>query len=159
MDTPDIELLLAPALMISACGVLMIAASTRATSVMNQVHTMHRERIELVSRLHAEKRAPTAAERVRVDGLELLSESMLIRARALRLGMIGIVLCVMLMLLCSVSLGIGPMRSAAVPLFLTGVASLFGSMSAHLYELARSLTEARIEHRRSRSLKIPGEQD
>lgn len=137
----------------------MIAASTRAASVMSQVHAMHRERIDLVSRFHAERRAPTEAERVRVDGLELLSESMLIRARALRFGMIGIVLCVMLMLLCSVALGMRPVRPAAVPLFLAGVASLFGAMSAHLYELARSLTEARVEHRRSQGLKIPGDHD
>lgn len=157
MTTPDVQDLVAPVVMISACGVLMIAASTRAANVMSQVHSMHRERVELFARLHRDERGPTPAERVRAEGLELLTHSMLVRARWLRLGMVGIVLCVVMMLLCSGALAFGGARAAAVPLFVAGAAALLAAMGAHLVELARSLTEARLEHERSERFRLPPE--
>jgi len=151
MATPAVGDLVAPAVMISACGVLMIAASTRHASVISQLHGLHRERVDLVSRLAHQRREPNHAETVRLEGLELLSHSMLRRARALRLGLLGITACVIAMICTTVALAVSPVDGGGAPavgLFFVGVACLLAAMLAHVYEIAASLQQVELEHDR-----------
>ena len=150
--------LIAPAAMISACGVLTIASSTRHGAILAWIHELHREKIELLER--AEHGRPLGAvERYRLEGIELLSHRMLRRAWFNRSGLIGILVCVGLMICSSLSLAsieatLLP-ASVAITCFVLGACALLVGTVLHILEIALSLDEARLEHARVEALGHP----
>lgn len=149
-----IQQLVAPVVMISACGLLCLALYNRLAVVVTRLRGFNYERFTVTGRLgrlgpEARTGARALQLQARLDMLERQVESILARARLLRNALISLILGALCMLACSLAIGISilafPAQFAAIGLFLVGVASMFVGMLLALIELTRSLDPVTIE--------------
>ena len=138
-----IQPFLAPAVMISAGGLLCLAQFARFTAIIAQVRTFNQERLAALQ--DADRAEPTrrALLERRAQGLERQADKVLVHARtvknALRLFVGGVLLMVLCSLTVGASLMFAPLEVAAVAIFVIGLALTLAGLCLVLAELRLSL--------------------
>ena len=144
-----IQPFLAPAVMVSAGGLLCLAQFARFTSVIAQVRAFNRERFSALQ--EAERADPGRRELLhqRSQGLEHQAGRVLAHAVTVRNGLRFLVGGILLMVACSLTIGaslvLEPLGVAALALFVLGLASTFAGLCLVLVELRVSLDVIKFE--------------
>ena len=145
-----IQPFLAPAVMVSAGGLLILAQFARFTAVVAQVRTFNRERLSALK--EAERADPGRRELLlqRAQGLEHQAGRVLAHAATVKNALRFLVGGILLMVLCSLTIGaslvFAPLGVAALALFVLGLASTFAGLCLVLAELRVSLEVIEFEH-------------
>ena len=154
-----IQELLAPVVLISACGLLCVAMYNRLASIVARIRQFHHERVEVLTKLEHGDPERACTLHNRFEGLGHQAQHMLCRARFVRAALIQLISTVMLMLTCSLSIGLTPlshvMQTVAVALFVAGVMSMLVAMAFTIRELTLSLKDVTYEHERIGALMTP----
>ncbi len=151
-----IQPFLAPAVMVSAGGLLCLAQFARLTAVVAQARAFNRERLSALQ--EAERADPGRRELLhqRSQGLEHQAGRVLAHAvtvkNALRLLVGGILLMVACSLTIGASLVLEPLGVAALALFVLGLLSTFAGLCLVLGELRVSLDAIEFEHQHLNAL-------
>lgn len=151
MMEATIQQLLAPVVMISACGLLCMAMYARLSNIVGRLRQFHHERYEALTRLSQGSGSEQAALLRRSDGLEKQAHDMFDRARLIRNTLVCLVGCVACMLISSLSLGLAmwvdSFQKIAFALFVIGVGSMLAGMVMALLELRIALRQVMFEHK------------
>jgi hypothetical protein len=145
-----IQPFLAPAVMFSAGGLLCAAQFARLTSVVSQVRAFNRERLAALQEV--DRAEPQRRELLlqRVRGLEHPAGGVLAHARTVKNALRFLVCGILLMVLCSLTVGASmlfqALEAAALGLFVLGLVSTFVGLCLVLSELRVSLDLATFEH-------------
>lgn len=164
-DTLDtlIQALLAPVVMISACGLLILSTSARQTFLLTRVRTLHRERVEAFLE-DPQTLSPRrlAVRRLRLQDIDRQTEQLLGRLRLTRDAMLLLFACIAAMVLSSLAHGLALFASAAeytaIALFIIGMLCTLAAMLASAVEIARSLEAIRFENARIQDLESLAEE-
>lgn len=148
-----IQLLIAPVVMISACGLLCLALYNRLAAIVSRARAFHKERFDIEMKLAApDPPAGMIGEhlRRRFDSLAEQADGVLARARKVRsalLAFLGVILC---MLASSLALGLSLARPGfgglALALFLAGVCLGCAGTLLAMLELTRALDPITMEY-------------
>lgn len=150
-----IEVFVAPVVMISANGLLCLAFYNRMAAIVNRTRAINKERFDLFARLAALANQPGNAPEVahvkkRLEILDELGHQLFDRARMIRDSLICLLVTVLLMLGCSLDLGITPLFPAlgwlAPTLFVGGLAVMMMGVLKAIQELRASLSPLTFEH-------------
>lgn len=143
-----IQAILAPALMISACGLLLLGLNNRYTTVVNRIRLLNDEKRRKLS-------DPEGIDREYVDALRFESvmrqiPSLLIRANHLRRALIFLWLAVVSCLISSVFLGAGLFISAngavlAVWIFMFGLLAAAAGVVFALFDITLAYKVLKLE--------------
>ena len=150
-----IALILAPVVLISACGLLCLTFYNRMAVLTARIRSFNAERFELLEKIHQEpptlppETKPLLPLRARLRGLEGQTDAILYRARLIRRTLVCLVSCIIGMLLCSLTLGLGliipHLDFAALSFFTLGMLAMLIAMVTALMELQLSLKPVSLE--------------
>jgi hypothetical protein len=150
-----IQLLVAPVVMVSACGLLCLALYNRLAAVVGRLRAMAKEEVDTLARLSlagAEpgKKTPERRLRARVTTLEEQVDHVMSRARLIRAALTCLLSAVLCMLVCSLALGLSVVARAfatvALGAFFAGVLVMIAGVILALGELRIALVPAALEH-------------
>lgn len=154
-DPSVIQQLVAPAVMVPACGLLLLSTTARMNTVLARIRTFHRERLDAWRSDEAPGSAGARVRELRVEGLEHQTHRLLARARLLRItmltlfGAIGCFLLTMLLLAARLLLPETlPLDTGSVTVFVVGVVFMVGAMCTSALEVFRILETVTYEHKR-----------
>ena len=156
--------LLAPVVLISACGLMIMSLNARTMTSKSRIRQLHHERLEIVE-LAASSGGATPTQRLRYEGVGNQSNNLLRRLRLMRASLMFMVGCVVLMLISSLSIGIAGLADGslfdefAVITFVAGILSMLAGAATFLFELRISLKEVAYEHQRILALTLPKSKD
>jgi hypothetical protein len=152
LNLETIERLLAPVVLISACGLLAMAQYNRLAAIVARIRQYHHERVDVFRLMEMSEGDDDPTLRLRFDGVYHQACHMLRRARLTRNALIGMVSCVLLMLACSLAIGASAVwpeiEWVVIALFVAGLVSMFAAMVLALLELRISLQQVEYEHKR-----------
>ncbi|MEL6739263.1 MAG: DUF2721 domain-containing protein [Planctomycetota bacterium] len=158
-DPGVIQQLVAPAVMVPACGLLLLSTTARMNTVLARIRTFHHERLEAWRREEIPGSAGARVRALRVEGLEHQTHRLLMRARLLRLTMLGLFAAIACFLLTMLLLAArliapesAPLYTAAVGVFVAGVLAIVGAIVTSTAEVARILETVDYEHDRVESI-------
>ena len=152
--------LLAPVVLISACGLMIMSLNARTMTSQARIRQLHHERLE-IAELADESGSVTPTQRHRYEGVGNQSINLLSRLRLMRASLMCMVACVVLMLISSLSIGIAGINADslfdefAITSFVTGMFSMLAGATTFLVELKISLKEITYEHDRILTLELP----
>jgi hypothetical protein len=138
-----IEAILAPALGISAVGLLLLSLSNRYSTIINRIRLLNDERRKL-SKLLGEKGELPYPENVRFMSITHQREELLLRSRYVRNAILSMQSAVGMFVLSSVTIAINLFITThflqALPLliFIVGMCSVFAGMVFYAMEVHRS---------------------
>ncbi len=150
-----IQLLVAPVVMISACGLLCLALYNRLAAIVSRARTFHKERFEVTGKLTAAEANPEDSVlaqqlRNRVETLDDQVSQILRRAVLIRNALVCLLVAILCMLGCSVSLGLSSLNAMfgylALLMFSLGVLVMMAAMALAIVELLRALDPVALEH-------------
>lgn len=154
----SLQPLLAPVVLISACGLTIMALNARAMSSKSRIRQLHHERLEICEKANQTGGA-TATQHLRYEGVGAQSTNILFRLRLIRAALMCMVGCVALMLISSLLIGIHSfIQYSPVPaftVFILGMLSMLSGAVIFLAELKLSLKEVAYEHDRMMRLELP----
>lgn len=156
--------LLAPVVLISACGLMIMALNARAMTSKSRIRQLHHERLE-IAEFAAAKCSVTPTQRLRYQGVGEQSVHLLARLRLMRVALMCMVGCVVLMLFSSLSIGLANLDDdnlfdeLAVATFVSGIVCMLAGTVTFLIELRVSLKEITYEHQRILALELPEPED
>ncbi len=148
-----IQTLVAPVVMISACGLLVLAFYNRLAVLVSRVRAFNHERLELLEELQ-EAPADQSTDRKdtlkrRLDAIQLQVLEILKRSRLIRNTLVCLVICIKCMVICSLFLGLSMVSHdfeyGALLFFCAGMIILLFGMVFALMELVRCLTPVALE--------------
>lgn len=151
--------LLAPVVLISACGLMIMALNARAMTSRSRIRQLHHERLEIAELAEATRRV-TSTQRLRYLGVGEQSIHLLARLKLMRASLMCMVGCVALMLTSSLFIGIANLDSdylfdeLAIATFVAGIVCMLAGAITFLIELSASLTEVTYEHQRMQALNL-----
>ncbi|MEM7755307.1 MAG: DUF2721 domain-containing protein [Planctomycetota bacterium] len=159
-DPGVIQQLVAPAVMIPACGLLLLSSTARMNTVLARVRAFHSERLDV---WRSEHEAGTRHDRVRtlrLEGLQRQTDRLLVRASLLRATMVQLFCAVVCNLVTVIGLALRLVVSeepttvyvASVWVFMCGIVFMLGAMVTSVLEVKRILETVRYEHERVESL-------
>ena len=158
MLTETLQPLLAPVVLISACGLLIMALNARVMTAKGRIRQLHNERLAIHERT-AEAGHATPAQTLRFEGVGVQSSHLLCRLGMIRGALMCLVVCVVMMLACSLLIGLHGLHDMfshlAVGAFVLGILSMLIGTTIFLAELRVSLREVRYEHERLMMLTLP----
>jgi hypothetical protein len=99
-----IQLILAPGIMINACGLLLLSISNKFTSVLNRIRALTEEKRKLV--FHETKREILPVETQRIESITRQVSGLLFRARLIRNAVFCYLLAVGMFVATSLFIGI-----------------------------------------------------
>ncbi len=124
-----IQLILAPAVMISACGLLLLGISNKFSIVLNRIRLLNDEKRRLH---HRSSDAPLSSrEQARFENLTMQIERLMSRAKLIRNSLLCYIIAVALFVLTSLIIGadffVGtmPFRNVTIGAFLIGMILVF----------------------------------
>jgi hypothetical protein len=136
MQTPEalsviqvIQLMLAPAVMINACGLLLLGISNKFSAVVGRVRLLNEEKRKLFSR--ASERDYTTVENQRLESIARQLDRLLRRARMVRNSLVCYSSAVALFVLTSLLIGMNyflplfNLRAVIIGLFMFGLVIFF----------------------------------
>jgi hypothetical protein len=150
-----IQLLVAPVVMISACGLLCLALYNRMAVMISRARAFHKEQFEAMARLgsaSARQADPALIQTLhhRVETLNVQVMTILRRAALVRNALILLLGTVLCMLGCSIALGLSlfsPVFNAiALACFLLGIGAMIVAMILAIWELSRAFDSVHLEH-------------
>lgn len=150
-----IETFVAPVVMISANGLLCLAFYNRLAAVISRMRALNKERFDLFTRLSAisaerQDTAEVAHVKKRLEILDELGHQLFERVRLVRDSLICLLVTILLMLGCSLDLGITPLLPRiswlAPTFFVSGVAVMMLGVLRAIQELRRALATIAFEH-------------
>lgn len=156
--------LLAPVVLISACGLMIMSLNARTMSSKSRIRQLHHERLEIVELAEASG-GVTPTQRLRYEGVGNQSNNLLCRLRLMRASLMCMVGCVVLMLISSLFIGIAGINAdsvfdeLAIVSFIVGILSMLAGAATFLVELRISLKEITYEHERMLALTLPESKD
>jgi hypothetical protein len=163
MNLTIIQQLLAPVVMISACGLLCLALFNRLATIVARIRQFNRERLDQNLRRRGAAIAAQRAMTLLGSALERQIPRMLHRARLIHRALIGLVSCVICMLISSLGIGLAHLEpavlSVAIGCFVLGIGCMLGGMSVALRELTISLADVELEARVLDELPPPSESE
>lgn len=154
-----VQSLIAPVVMISACGLLCLALYNRLAAIVNRARIFNKERHDLQIKLSMlGEQAPEPVEvpemRRRLGLLDAQAGQILMRGKMIRASLVALLATILCMLGCSMALGLSAipvLADSAVWLalgfFVAGVASMAWSVWLAIKELGRALDPVAIEWR------------
>lgn len=141
-----VKALVAPVIMISACGLLCLALYNRLAAIVGRARAFHKERFDTLhkaSELGPEQAETKARLLHRAQTLADQGGQILRRATLIRNGLMCLLACVALMICCSLCLGLASISSSAQALaliaFVSGTLSMLGGIVYALIELTHAL--------------------
>lgn len=149
-----IQLLVAPVIMISASGLICLALYNRLAMIVTRARAFHKERfgeVTRLTRLPLDEQGSLEARQIRnrINLLDEQSRHILVRAKLIRDSLKRLIVTILLMLGCSLLLGLTMVLEqaiyAALAFFAIGVLTMAGSMFLALAELNISLKPVSLE--------------
>jgi hypothetical protein len=145
-----IQLLVAPVVMISACGLLCLAFYNRLAVVVNRIRAFNQERLAILDRLDGPAiETPRGDLRLRAEAIDRQVLEIMKRARLVRNTLVGLVVCIICMVVTSLCVGLSiwlpGMAYVALGVFVAGMLTLLGAMIVALMELQRSLQPVALD--------------
>ena len=145
-----IQPILAPAVMFSAGGLLCLAQFARFNAIIGQIRTFDRERLATLKEAENAQVQQRELLLQRATGLEVQSDQVLAHAVVVRNALRFLVGGIMLMVLCSLSVGASlifePFAVGAIGLLVLGLISTFIGLCLVFTELRVSLKPLEFEH-------------
>ena len=155
-DATLIQQLLAPVLIIPACGLLILSASARLSALLARIRAMHADRLEVFQSNDEENPRAAAVRAVQLEGLEQQTHAMLRRATMQRNALQLLFCSVGLMAISSLMLGVSVLAPGldivAGAAFIAGLVLVLIAMVCCVVEMAGALDPIRYEHKRIESL-------
>ena len=104
-----IQLMLAPAIMISACGLLLLGINNKYSLVVNRIRLLNEEKRDLLLKIGAER--STTDENVRVESTSIQIKELVYRAKHVRNSVLSYTTAVALFVATSLLLGVSSVMS------------------------------------------------
>lgn len=104
-----IQLMLAPAIMISACGLLLLGINNKYSLVTNRIRLLNEEKRELLSKLGTE--SSTTEDNVRIESTAVQIKELVYRAKLVRNSVLSYTTAVALFVGTSLLLGVSSVMS------------------------------------------------
>ena len=150
MGTQTIQQLLAPVVLISACGLLCLALYNRLATIVARIRQFNRERVDELLRMRgAPETVRRTLERHR-EGLEAQVPGMLRRARLIHLALQCFAWTIAILLVSSLLIGVSmllpPAQWVALGVFVAGVVCMLTGVGCAIAELHQSLAQVEFEH-------------
>lgn len=150
-----IEQLVAPAVMIPACGLLLLSTTARLNTVLGRIRAFHHEQLE-VWRLEVDAGSRSARVRdLRLEGLGAQTERLLKRVKLMRITMLLLFFAISCNLLASLGLagelileGQDGLRVGAITVFICGLLAMLIAMATSAREVWMAMGSVRYEHER-----------
>jgi hypothetical protein len=145
-----IQSILAPALMISGCGLLILALFNRYAIQHNRIRLLNDERRKIYKTVSRDEELPEA-DKIRINSLEFQINNLLNRARMLHNAILYIIISIIFFILSSLAIAVvlflPKLIFAIFPLivFLSGMVSLFIGVMITANEIRLSFTNIRVE--------------
>ena len=162
MLVETLQPLLAPVVLISACGLMIMALNARTMTAKARIRQLHLERLTITENA-AQVGSASATQRLRYEGVGNQSDNLLRRLVLMRAALMSMVGCVVLMLVSSLLTGLhGVLEITSIPavtIFVLGVLSMLAGAVVFLMELRLSMREIAYEHRRIMALTLPGDDE
>jgi hypothetical protein len=148
-----IALLVAPVVMISACGLLCLAIYNRMAAVVGRARVFLKERFDAMAKLSTlelESQASPDAHilRLRIATLDTMNDHIIRRAKLLRRSLMCLLASVICMLACSLTLGLSLLirvEIIALVIFIVGVIVMAAGIVLAMLELRRALDPLMLE--------------
>lgn len=155
-----IQQLVAPAVMIPACGLLLLSSTARLNTVLARIRIFHKERLDVWCQDPDEASRSGRVRTLRLDGLEAQTHKLLGRARLLRITMLqlfGAITCNLLSVFgLALDYAVGesslPFYTASVFVFLFGIGGMLGAMVTSVLEVRQITETVEFEHDRVEKL-------
>ena len=134
-----IQLMLAPGLMISACGLLLLGMNNKYSLVVNRIRLLNEERRRAIRKTTEEKDF-NYQETQRLESISMQIASLVFRVKLVRNAVLSYTIAVALFVLTSLSIGFGflleitKMNSFITLLFLLGMVSVLCGVIFAAYE-------------------------
>jgi hypothetical protein len=149
MGAHVISQLLAPVVLISACGLISLALYNRLAAIVGRLRQFHHERIQQLAHLEKAGTSEQVVMQARITELQTQSDQVLRRARLVRNAVMALLACIASMLLCSLAIGLSMsfrvMDTAALVLFVLGLLLMLFGIGLALWELADALKQVEYE--------------
>jgi hypothetical protein len=104
-----IQLMLAPAIMISACGLLLLGINNKYSLVVNRIRLLNEEKRRLMIKIG--EKTPSTDDNVRLESISIQITSLVYRSRLVRNSVLSYTLAVALFVVTSLVLGISSVLS------------------------------------------------
>ncbi len=144
-----IQLILAPGVMINACGLLLLAISNKFTSVLNRIRAFTEEKRKL--KLNASDREFHPLEKHRVDSIDRQLVGLLSRARLIRNSIFCYLAAVGLFVATSICIGIDffvptvQLRTLILFAFLSGMIVVFVGVFFGVLDIMKGFNIVKFE--------------
>ncbi|MDP2038330.1 MAG: DUF2721 domain-containing protein [Ignavibacteria bacterium] len=119
-----IQLMLAPAVMISACGLLLLGINNKYSLVVNRIRLLNEEKRRLMTKIG--EKAPTTDDNVRFESIATQIKALTYRARLVRNTVLCYTTSVALFVTTSLILGVSSVLSLSKLNFLIIITFLLG---------------------------------
>lgn len=106
-----IQLMLAPAIMISACGLLLLGMNNRYSLVVNRIRLLNEEKRRLLLKIG--EKPPSLDENIRLESISKQISFLVYRVKLVRNSVISYAIAVALFVITSILIGV----SSVLPLF------------------------------------------
>jgi len=134
-----IQLMLAPGIMISACGLLLLGMNNKYSLVVNRIRLLNEERRKAIHKT-TEDKTFNYQETQRLESISMQITSLVYRVKLVRNAVLCYTVAVALFVLTSLSIGFGflfeitRLNSFITPLFLLGMISVLCGVIFAAYE-------------------------
>jgi len=149
MNVSVIQQILAPVVMISACGLLCMGLYNRLSTIIARIRQFNRERMEHSIRQRGAADTVKRTLELHSDALDRQIPGMLRRARLIHKALLCLVACVIGMLASSLLIGsamLAPvLLNGAIACFVFGMTSMLVGMAFAFRELTLSLSQVELE--------------
>ncbi len=119
-----IQLMLAPAVMISACGLLLLGINNKYSLVVNRIRLLNEEKRRLMMKIG--EKTPSTQDNVRLESIAIQISALVYRAKLVRNSVLSYTLAVALFVLTSLTLGISSVLSLGKLNFIIIITFLLG---------------------------------
>ncbi len=144
-----IQLMLAPGLMISACGLLLLGMNNKYSLVVNRVRLLNEERRRNLNKMQDKDLNPQ--ENIRFESLTKQLEKLVFRVKLVRNAVLFYTIAVALFVITSLLIGFGylldltRLNSFITTLFLLGMVSVFCGVIFAAYETYKGYEIVKFE--------------
>ena len=144
-----IQLMLAPGLMISACGLLLLGMNNKYSLVVNRVRLLNEERRRSLNKMQDKDLNPQ--ENIRFESISKQLEQLVLRVRLVRNAVLSYTIAVALFVITSLLIGFGylfdltRLNSFITALFLFGMVSVFIGVVFAAYETYKGYEIVKFE--------------
>lgn len=144
-----IQLMLAPGLMISACGLLLLAMNNKYSLVVNRIRLLNEEKRRFISKVSGKEFS--YEETVRIESISLQIKKLVFRARLVRNAVLSYTIAVALFVITSLLIGfkfifdVEKLGSSITTIFLIGMISVLIGVLFAAYETIKGYEIVQLE--------------